>query len=96
MFYIHNAVVISKKFHYFSMMSFRVGAFTSFILKLKHVLNSLLSVLYGELVDLSTSKQAAIMLKLFLKSFEVYLDIIDAWLTHGHLQDCREEFVITR
>ncbi|KDR22561.1 gamma-tubulin complex component 5 [Zootermopsis nevadensis] len=56
----------------------------------------LLSVLYRELVDSSTSRQAAILLKLFLKSFEVYLDIIDAWLTHGQLQDCREEFVITR
>jgi hypothetical protein len=53
-------------------------------------------VLYAELVNSSTSRQAAIMLKLFLKSFEVYLDIIDALLTHGQLQDCREEFVITR
>jgi hypothetical protein len=59
-------------------------------------LNSLLSVLYREMVDSSTSKQAALMLKLFLKSFEVYLDIIDGWLTHGQLQDCREEFVISR
>lgn len=56
----------------------------------------LLSVLYGDLDNMSNSKQAARMLKMFLKSFEVYLDIIDLWLTDGQLQDCREEFVISR
>ena len=45
---------------------------------------------------MSNSKQAANMLKIFLKSFEVYLDIIDSWLTLGQLQDCRDEFVISR
>ncbi|PSN50141.1 hypothetical protein C0J52_15095 [Blattella germanica] len=56
----------------------------------------LLSVLYGEISCESKNTHAAIILKLFLKSFEVYLNIVDTWLTDGKLVDSREEFVIDR
>ncbi|KAJ4444150.1 hypothetical protein ANN_05939 [Periplaneta americana] len=58
--------------------------------------NSLLSVIYEQLTHASSNKQSATLLKLFLTSFQVYLDIFDTWLTEGQLQDSREEFVIAR
>ncbi|XP_069685486.1 gamma-tubulin complex component 5 [Periplaneta americana] len=56
----------------------------------------LLSVIYEQLTHASSNKQSATLLKLFLTSFQVYLDIFDTWLTEGQLQDSREEFVIAR
>ncbi|KAJ9581949.1 hypothetical protein L9F63_003702 [Diploptera punctata] len=57
---------------------------------------SLLSVLYGELLKQSNNDNTTIYLRLFLKSFQVYLNIIDTWLTDGELVDTREEFIISR
>ncbi|GLG98082.1 Gamma-tubulin complex component [Gryllus bimaculatus] len=56
----------------------------------------LLSVLYSEALSCMECDTPCILLRVFLKSFGPYVDMIDVWLTEGRLDDYRNEFIITR
>ncbi|XP_047108325.1 gamma-tubulin complex component 5 [Schistocerca piceifrons] len=56
----------------------------------------LLSVLYEAGISATEVYESRHILKLFLKSFRPYFGIISTWLTEGHLEDWRQEFIITR
>ncbi|XP_067008275.2 gamma-tubulin complex component 5 [Anabrus simplex] len=56
----------------------------------------LLSVLYSGALASTRDGEPALMLKIFLKSFKPYLDIISTWLSTGRLEDWTDEFIITK
>ncbi|XP_033207216.1 gamma-tubulin complex component 5 [Belonocnema kinseyi] len=58
--------------------------------------SKLLSTLYHEMQNSSSHERTNMCANLYLSAITVYLNIIDAWLSEGRLEDWREEFVIVR
>lgn len=58
--------------------------------------SKLLSTLYYEMQNSSSHERMNMCANLYLSTITVYLNIIDAWLSEGRLEDWREEFVIVR
>lgn len=58
--------------------------------------SKLLSTLYCEMQKSSSHERTHICANLYLSSIVAYLNIVDAWLSEGRLEDWRNEFIIVR
>ncbi|KZC05180.1 Gamma-tubulin complex component 5 [Dufourea novaeangliae] len=58
--------------------------------------SKLLSSLYFEMQKSHNRKRSNICASLYLSSLNVYLNIIDTWLSEGRFEDWRGEFIIVR
>ncbi|XP_075226285.1 gamma-tubulin complex component 5 [Lycorma delicatula] len=56
----------------------------------------LLAIFYEDVYTSWKDEFVEVALELFVKSFKVYLQIIDIWLSEGKLEDWRDEFIIKR
>lgn len=56
----------------------------------------ILSVLYTNMTSMTSAQFVNLVIKLFVETFSVYINIIDTWLSEGILRDSRGEFIITR
>lgn len=56
----------------------------------------LLATLYEDFYTSWKNEFVEITMELFIKSFRVYLQIIDVWLSEGKFDDWRNEFILKR